>query len=93
MPVADLIAVASRALSDRVDLSHGLARAAGALAPALAAMLAERNGFYAFGPALHVLSTAELALWNAPTSPARGGTGARSCTPPTSWACGSCSAS
>jgi hypothetical protein len=67
MPVADLIAVASRALSDRMDLSHGLARAAGALAPALAAMLAERNGFYAFGPALHVLSTAELVAWNAPT--------------------------
>ncbi len=69
----DLLAIAHRALSNATPrLSPLTLAAAGPLAPELIELLHARNGFYAFGPALHIFPSESTDLswglldWNMP---------------------------
>jgi hypothetical protein len=56
--IARLLSIASRPLSAaNASLSPSTQASAGSLAPDLLALLNARNGFFAFGPALHVFPT------------------------------------
>jgi hypothetical protein len=61
--IARLLAIAHRPLSTaKPRLPRATAAAAGVLAPELLALLDQRNGFFAFGPALHVFPSAASEL-------------------------------
>src|SRR5215472_11112341 len=72
--IAQLLAIANRPLSSaKPSLPASMMAEAGALARELIHLLEERNGFYAFGSALHVFpaESADLSWglvdWNIPS--------------------------